>query len=84
MARHDIELDRQRGDFIEVPKGPLDRPAALQWGMLVFGVGAIVGALAAYLIGTWWSAFLPIPMAILFGVGLAGRFPAAFFRRDRT
>lgn len=84
MNEREIDLSRAGGDFIDVPRGPLDRPKALYWGMVVFGVGAVVGALAANLIGTWWSAFLPIPMATLFGVALAGRFPASFFRRDHT
>lgn len=82
--RPTIDLDRKRGDWIEVPNGPLDRPRNLYAGMALSAVLALGGVYLCSQVGLGLIAICMLVPAVLFGVCLAGLIPAAIFRRDRT
>lgn len=77
------QIDMKPGDYVEVPKGPLDRPARLYWLMALFGLLAVGAVYTAWDRQSWLFGVISLLFACLFGVTLAGRFPALFFRRDR-
>ena len=77
------QIDLPPGDYVEVPNRPLDKPSRLLVAMAFWGGMSIVGAVAAWMLGGLWAAFLPIPFAFWLGVAATGRFPAFFYRRDR-
>lgn len=83
--RPTIDLDRSAGEFLEVPRGPLDRPRVLYAGLAVSGVLMLVDVIMMVSYGApWILAVCGLVPAIVFGGCLVGRFPAYFFRRDRT
>ena len=82
--RPDIELSRERGEWVELPKGPLDKPRTLWFGMILFGAMTVLSVVMAHITGRPLFAATAVPPAFLFGVAFVGRFPQAFFRRDRT
>ncbi|WP_423066161.1 hypothetical protein [Devosia sp. CN2-171] len=84
VKRPEIELRRERGDWVEVPKGPLDKPRTLWLLMVLFGGMTLLCVVMAYITGNPMFALLTAPFAFLAGVAFVGRFPAMFFRRDRT
>ena len=71
------------GDYVEVPKGPLDKPRILYAGMFLFGFMAVLGVVWGWAQQSLLFGMIGLLFACLFGVALAGRFPALFFRRDR-
>ncbi len=80
--RPTIELDRQRGEFVDLPGGPLYRTRTLNIGLIGCGVLMLV-ALAAdiHFGGSWVLDGAGMVAAVMFGVCLAGRFPAYWFRK---
>jgi hypothetical protein len=79
-----IDLDRQRGEFVEIPGGPLYRARTLHIGL---AAAAVLMAIALYADtrfgGSWVIAAAGMVAAVMFGVCLAGRFPAYWFRKGR-
>lgn len=78
------QIDARPGEFVEVPRGPLDKPSRLYWGMalcVVLGANAIAAMIMS---GMHWGLAIctPVPFVLL-GIAIAGRWPAALFRRDR-
>lgn len=76
------QIDLPPGDYVEASSKPLDKPSRLYWAMLFFALMSLLGTYLAWLHHSFWYGLLVLPFAALFGVGLAGRFPALFFRRD--
>jgi len=62
--------------------GPLERRSLLIAGLICFGALSLLGAWAAFRLGTLWAAFIPIPCAIGFGIFAAGMWPNWFFGRN--
>jgi len=82
--RPDIELSRERGEWIELPKGPLDRPRTLWLLMALFGGMTGLTIIMGFVSPSPWFAVATAIFAFLTGVAFVGRFPALFFRRDRN
>lgn len=82
--RPDIELSRERGEWVEVPKGPLDRPRTLWFAMAVWGGLTALAIVMGFITEKAWFALPAVLFAFMGGVAFAGRFPALFFHRDRT
>ncbi len=84
VERPEIELSRERGEWIETPQGPLDKPRTLWFAMLVFGVLTALAILLSFITGRVWLSIPAAMFAFMGGVAFVGRFPALFFRRDRS
>lgn len=82
VERPTIELDRQRGEFVDLPGGPLYRTRTLNIGLIVTALLMLV-ALGADIRfgGSWVLDGAGMLAAVMFGVCLAGRFPAYWFRK---
>ncbi|RYE45458.1 MAG: hypothetical protein EOP24_20110 [Hyphomicrobiales bacterium] len=79
--RPEIELSRERGEWTEQPRGPLDKPRVLLGAMLVFGIATIVVIVMSFVSPRPYAVLVAVPLAFLLGVAVAGRFPGAFFGR---
>lgn len=73
------ELELDRNSFREIHKGPLANPRELWRSVGLLAGGTLLAAFAAWQLGTWWSALLPIPPAMWLGAALAGLYPAWVF-----
>lgn len=81
--RPDIELSRERGEWVELPKGPLDKPRTLWLGMALCGGLTAMAVTLCFITGKAWFCLPVAIFAFMGGVAFVGRFPALFFRRDR-
>ncbi len=80
--RPTIELNRQRGEFVEIPGGPLYRARTLNIGLIVAALLMAVALFADTRFGgSWVITAAGMVAAVMFGVCLAGRFPADWFRK---
>jgi hypothetical protein len=79
------EIDLKPGDeYRRTFSGPLEKRTTLAIGLVFFGTFALAGAWAAYELGTFWAAFIPIPCAVGFGIFAVGMWPNWFFGRDKS
>jgi len=78
MPDIDLEPNEYRPRLIK----PLDKPKYLWWGIWFYGLATLLCVYGAYLIGAWWSYFLPIPTAVWFGISVAGMWPGSFFGKE--
>lgn len=74
------EINLEPHAFRPVVDRPLAKPRDLKIGLVVFAVGSVLGAVAAWRIGGFWAALLPIPCAVMAGVAWAGLDPGHWFR----
>lgn len=81
--RPEIELSRERGDWIEHPRGPLDKPKTLWFVMALSGGLALLSIVLCFISGKPGYSVLVAIFTFLTGGAFAGRFPALFFRGNR-
>jgi hypothetical protein len=80
-----VQLDRTK--YRPVLTGPLAKPSHLWWTAVVGIAVAVSAAMVNSWAGTWITALLPIPFAVMAGIALAGLRPGFWFRyddKDRT
>jgi hypothetical protein len=66
-------------EFRQVLNKPLTSPALLWRSVAIAAVATVAASFAAWQLGGFWAALLPVPCALWLGVGLAGLFPGWFF-----
>jgi hypothetical protein len=84
VERPEIELSRERGEWVEAPRGPLDKPRTLWFAMAVWGGLTTLAIVMGFITGKAWFGIPSALFAFMGGTAFAGRFPALFFRRDRN
>lgn len=72
-------IELSNGEFRRVPDRPLTSPALLWRIVAIATVATVAASFAAWQLGGFWAALLPVPCALWLGVGLAGLFPGWFF-----
>lgn len=77
---NELQLDRTK--YRPVLSGPLAKPSHLWWTAAAGIAIAVVTAVANSWAGTWMTALLPIPFAVMAGIALAGLKPGLWFRYE--
>jgi hypothetical protein len=73
------EIDLAEESFRRIPDKPMAAVKELWRAVITWGLGSILCAFAAWKIGGFWAALLPIAPAIWLGVALVGLHPRWFF-----
>lgn len=72
-------IELEPGEFRRDFNGPL-APRKVLWSGLVWSAVALAGGWwAAWHVGTWWGALLPIPGAFWLGIASVGLFPRFWY-----